>query len=58
VATTAFGKSRCEDPVFKTLFFTAAEFFGCPNIVFITDEKQIPEEVQTNSADMARAIFE
>lgn len=58
VATTAFGKSRCEDPVFKPLFFAAAEFFGCPNIVFITDEKQIPEEVQTNSADMARAIFE
>ncbi len=58
IATTLFGKTRCDDTGVYPILLAAAEYFGAKKVSCITHEEQIQPEVQTDSIDMARAIFE
>ena len=57
ITTTSFGKGRCEEQSTYIILAQAASSFGA-EISIITHGNTTPEEVQTDSVDIARAIFE
>lgn len=58
IITTTFGKSRCEESNTYLILSQAATSFWAQTINIVTIGDTSPEEVQTDSLDLARAIFE
>ena len=58
ISTTSFGKTRCEETETYIILSQAAHIFGADKISIVTISDTSTTEVQTDSADIARAIFE
>jgi len=58
ISTTSFGKGRCEETATYIILSQAATIFGADKISIVTISDTMTTEVQTDSADIARAIFE
>ncbi len=58
ITTTAFGKTRCEESNTHPILTQAAQVFWAEKISIVTLWDTTPWEVQTDSIDLARAIFE